>query len=160
TTCFTSFASPLAHDVAELGARLPDPRAAEALYALGVRSIVVHADQYAPEQLHAVHMALAHLSVGNPRLVPLGEADGPGVYRLDSTTPVHSGLDPLAAGAALGFADVQRMAPGDDTVMLTYRNGEATTYRHPDPTEPSGLVVRWYDDTGALVLEREASVML
>src|SRR5262249_24223142 len=69
TSCFTSFRSPLADDVRDIAIRLPDPRAAMELHALGFRSIILHEEELAEPWRRHLLARLARLATGDPRIV-------------------------------------------------------------------------------------------
>jgi hypothetical protein len=100
------------------------------------------------------------------------------LYALESPQPVEVGFGPLAAGAdrpVVAEATVPA-APGADvpeatdarppaattevTIEVTFRNGTAATYRHPDPIVPTPLVARWCDAAGAMVGEARVTTLL
>jgi hypothetical protein len=157
--CFASFASPLAEDVEALGDRLPDPRAVEALRALGFGSVLIHDEDLPRRRASDLAARLQSLAVGDPTLTELGAAAGHRLYGFGGTTPARSDLDMLAAHAAL-MRPPQQLAGGVRTVALTFRNGGPATFRHPDPIAPTAVVVRWYDAAGAMVAEQRTRVLL
>ncbi|MCC6764274.1 MAG: hypothetical protein IT293_06395 [Deltaproteobacteria bacterium] len=129
--CYNSFLTPLQDDVAHYAARVPgDARAAGALAALGLGSVVVHlAIPTATGLLPSVASA-AHL-------VELARAGTEMLYALPPSAPTTSDPAALAVRLALDPADPGRLA-------VTFENRGLVTYRHPDPIEPTPLVIRWY----------------
>lgn len=45
-------------------------------------------------------------------------------------------------------------------LAFPFANPTAATYRHPDPIEPSALVVRWRDAAGKVVHEERVRALL
>jgi len=68
--CYNSFTTPVQAEVAALAARLPAPDAADELYALGFRWIVVHGELVAPGELET----LAPLFADRSRTEPIASA--------------------------------------------------------------------------------------
>jgi len=168
--CYNSFILPIQKEIELLAKRVQsDPRAADALYALGIRNVVVHQILVGRRRLRPGIPQPA-----GPHLVELGRAPLKILYALESPRPVEVGFRPLAVGASppaaadasvpvtLG-ADVPATTDASQlaaTIEVTFRNGTAATYRHPDPIVPTPLVARWYDDAGALVGEARVTTLL
>jgi hypothetical protein len=74
--CDNSWTTPGRDEVGALAARLPEAHAANALSALGFRTVVVHGEFLGSGALDELRQRLAWLSPADVRLVPLGEADG------------------------------------------------------------------------------------
>ncbi len=144
--CPTSLRGPAEPDVGALGARLPgDQRAADALYALGFRNVVVHHEFLSPQK--RAEWAAASEAVGtSARLQPIGRAEEHAAFRLDSPTPVAASFDALGPG---GNAEPELRVERDKAVVpFAIRNRGAATYRHPDPVEPTNVIVRWRGAAG------------
>ncbi|MBY0279713.1 hypothetical protein K2Z84_30635 [Candidatus Binatia bacterium] len=144
--CATSLRSPLETDVGALSARLPgDQRAADALYALGFRNVVVH-EEFLPPRKRAEWEAASEAVGTSTRLQPLGRAEEHAAFRLDSPTPVAASFDALGPG---GNAEPELRVERDKAVVpFAIRNRGAATYRHPDPVEPTNVIVRWRGAAG------------
>lgn len=140
--CAASLRGPAEHEVGALGARLPeDPRAADALYALGFRSVVVH-DEFLDPERSARWRAVArdhHGAAG--RLRALGSAPQHTVFGLTSPAAITDSLAALVPGAPP--APAPRVRPGTAAIPFVLRNGAGATYRHPDPIAPTPVIVRW-----------------
>jgi hypothetical protein len=148
-----SYLSPLAAPVERLADRLPAPDAADALHALGFRSVVVHRERLGER----AHPLLPVMPSPGGRLQPLGEADGHVVYRLTSPLPITT--DVAALVPVLDGRVQQLSAPGTN-IVFNIRNAAAKTFRHPDPIEPSELAVRWGTLSGRVVGEQRVRALL
>jgi hypothetical protein len=145
--------SPLAPAVKRLARRLPDPAAADALYALGFRNVVLHAEapRGAPHPLTALEPSPAG------RLEPVGSADGHRVYRLGSPVPVTTDL---AALAPVQRATEQSLSSSETEIVFHVQNATPTTFRHPDPIEPSDVIVTWRVRSGRVVGRQHVRALL
>jgi hypothetical protein len=150
--CHDSFPNPLAGSVDALVRRLPDVGAADALYALGFRSVVVHHEQN-PGALAPALEALQHLG----RAREIGRASGHTAYALETPLPVRSGLDVLAPDPP---PEVVPLGRDEARMTFTFRNPTDAIYRHPDPLEPTACVIRWYNGSGQLVASQQQRVLL
>ena len=52
------------------------------------------------------------------------------------------------------------VVPPGAFVLMPFHNSGSATYRHPDPIEPTPLLVRWYAPGGALVREYRMRALL
>jgi hypothetical protein len=148
--CATSLRSPAEPDVAALGSRLPgDQRAADALYALGFRNVVVHHEFLFPQQRAKWEEAASRGEDGSSRLRPLGRAEQHAAFALQSPVPIDASFAVLKPAA--GAQPELRVAPDQAVVAFAIRNDGVATYRHPDPIEPTTVVVRWRGAAGERV---------
>jgi len=140
--CSTSLRGGAEPDVGALGARLPgDLRAADALYALGFRSVIVHTELLLPTMRAAWEAAAAMSQKGGPRLRLIGQADDHLAFALVSRVPIAATFGALGPSATPQAAlDLEQPAA---LLPFTIRNLGRATYRHPDPVEPTAVVVRW-----------------
>jgi hypothetical protein len=151
-SCHNSFETPLGDEIARLGNALPDGAAADALYALGFRIVVVHRRvPFPPYDLNAV------LS-GSPRLTSLGGNADFEVLALDSPTPTLSDANVLGPGEPVAIATVVAGASAD--LPLAILNPTASTFVHPRPIEPQPLVVEWRDGSGRTVARETIRALL
>ncbi len=134
--CYNSFLTPLQDDVAHYAARaLEDARAAEALAALGIGTVVVHlAIPTAKGPLPSAASALP--------LVELGHAGTERLYGLPAPPPTTR--DPAAVAVRLA-----RDPAGPGRIAVTFEHRGSVIYRHPDPIEPAVFLIRWYGPSGA-----------
>jgi hypothetical protein len=146
--CYNSYAIPLVKDIEALAARVPERRAVEALHALGFRTLVVHRERMPPELGGVLEAAFAAAS---GHLVPVGRADRHQVFRMRTDGPVSIGFGALAPAAAP--AEVADARPAETTLVFRFRNESAESYLHPDPIEPTPLLVRWQASGGEVVQE-------
>jgi hypothetical protein len=160
TGCFASFDSPLAADVDDLAARLPDRRAADALRALGFASVVVHEEELPGAYATELAARLRQLATGDPRLVELGAADSHRVYAFEGTTPARAELGLLTTTNAPLLVPTQTVAAGVRTITIRFRNSGPGTFVHPDPIVPTVVIERWLDATGTSVAEHRVRMLL
>jgi len=145
--CSTSLRGGAEPDVGALGARLPgDPRAVDALYALGFRSVIVHDEFLLPRSRAAWEAAASMSPEGEPPLRLIGRAEDHLAFALASPLPIATTFGALGPSAtpqaALGLEQPAALLP------FTIRNLGSATYRHPDPVEPTAVVVRWRGGDG------------
>jgi hypothetical protein len=149
--CHNSFASPLGRDIDAIVRRLPDVRAADALYALGFRTLLLHQER-----------AILPL----PHVAPLERADrvrfvaGAAkhvAYELRSPLPIRVGFDALGPSPSV---NVPRLPQSARSVTIGIRNGPDAIYRHPDPLEPTVCLLRWRTLSGELVATQRQQVLL
>lgn len=154
--CYASFNSPVQHDVVELAQRLPEPLAADALYALGFRTLIVHRDVMWPGVGEAIVEVLR--TAERTRAEHVGETDEgtrPVVVRLVSDTSIEPSFQALRP-APIAPIEVE---PPSAEVEFAFGVQGTKTYRHPDPIWPTRLLVRWYE--GAVVkAEARATLLL
>jgi hypothetical protein len=178
SSCYNSFQGPVPRQVSQLAARLPDPRAAEALAALGFRNVVaVKRHLRGPERdaLRPVHDA-ASSGGGAVRLV--GETPEVAVYALVAGSRPRSDwslLGPVAGGsprartvagaatAPLAASSARTARPTKPSrVLLAVENAGGSTFRHPEPVVPSDVRLLWepLGGTDAAAVASDARVLL
>jgi hypothetical protein len=150
--CHDSFPNPLGGSIDTLVRRLPDVGAADALYALGFRSVVVHHEEK-PGALAPALETLEHLG----RAREIGRAAEHTAYALETPLPVRSGLDVLTPDPP---PDVVPLGRDTARMTFTFRNPTDAIYRQADPLEPTACLIRWYDGSGQLVASQEQRVLL
>lgn len=158
--CYASFPSPLRTDVAALATRLPAASAADALYALGFRSLIVHRELFRPAaKADAIVGGLLDRALPGTRgaLVAISEeADRPVLLRLESDVPVDASLAALVPAERAP----DRLRGPLASVELAFRTPGPATYRHPDPILPTPVRLRWRTADGAVAAEAEARILL
>lgn len=154
--CPTSLDGPMEWDVATLGARLPDPTAVDALYAMGFRYVIVH-DHLLPLPKRLQWRMLRTKAQGSPSFVSLGSAEGHELFALHGTRQVVTSLDALAPGAA---ADVVRVQAPRANVPFVIRNTSDEMFRHPDPMQPTPVRLVWQGRSGEPTETFERTLML
>jgi hypothetical protein len=155
--CYNSFLAPLQLQVIDLAAGLPGPGAADALAALGFGTVVVHTDRMTPAAVRRFLHDRRSSPQSRARLTPLGSTPRLLAYRLASPTPTSGSFGLLADGA--GRTRVM-VSPPEAWVAFTFTNRGDVTFRHPDPLEPSDLVVRWLSAADGSLRERRIRGML
>lgn len=146
--CYNSFDNPLLPEVMRLTERLPDPAAADALYALGFRTLLLHSRSMGAGE----RRRLAPLLADGRRVEPEGAAGDLLRFTLSSPTVVTSSLAGLVPSDA---AELEPLPPARidapaGVVEFRFVNHGAATFRHPTFTA-TGLTARWHDDAGAQV---------
>jgi hypothetical protein len=149
--CYNSFGSPLQRRVDRLALRLPDSGAADALYAIGFRSIVVHREFAAERRL------VVGLQGDEDHFVEIGRANRHLAYRIRSHLPSEETFAVLRGSAS--DVDHVQLAPSGALINFTIRNWSQVVYHHPAPMEPTPLVARWYS-RGQLVRQDDQLAML
>lgn len=164
--CYNSFVSPIVADVSGMAARLPEPDALTALRAVGFGSVVVHREQLRAgegAQASRMHAAAVLAAAGRPAAGPVhlevvAQVDDHVLYRLVGDVDPDRSLAPLASGPAADEAvDVP---PAGGAVPFRFRNAGSRPYRHPDPIEPTALVLRWMPQDGGVPAVTEARTLL
>jgi len=156
--CYNSFPAPTQAAIFALATGLPDARAADALYALGFRAVVLHEELLSPAQLPHYRRALSGLPSAGTHLVRVGEASDHVMYRFASPRRVETGFTALTTIVSLPESlDAGTRAV---TLRLTIRNDTTALYRHPDPIEPSTLLVRWHAQSGAVAAEHRFATLM
>lgn len=158
--CYASFPSPLDDQMRALAERFPDPGAADALYALGFRTVMLLRGRYFPAMLAQLEQKLDSDRAAGAQMRLVGRTERVAFYdlregRAAASDPARLGPDETAA------REVLDVAPGAHaTIPITVANHGALTFRHPDPLAPSDLVVRWTGAGGEAVAERRARALL
>lgn len=159
--CYNSFTVAIQTDIEMLASRMPDAAAAEALAALGFRTVVVHEEllgqRQRARQLTDSFTSTPEFDAGALHLAKLGTASLHTAYRIDSGGPVVADLTALAEPAPA--AGTLEAAPPEARLSFAFRNRAAATYRHPSPLEPTPLLVRWAG-AGAPAVEYRIRVLL
>jgi len=152
--CPASLGSPADADVSALAVRLPDPAAADALAALGFRNVVVHEEYLGADELARWHA----LPRTGARLTVVGRAGRHELFALASPTPVLASFDALEPS----ILPIETVRPSGLVVPipLTLRNRSRSTYRHPDPIQPTTVTARWEGLAGQQTVTSEARVLL
>jgi hypothetical protein len=140
--CYNSFLSGLQPEIQQLAAALPARGAADALSALGFTSIHLHHRLPGGSWRHRPRA----LDVSPKRFERIGSTDRTSLYRLRGRMPVNA-----------SFAALATSSPVDDPIVIdrpramvpfTFTARPGAVFRHPDPIEPSKLLVRWLDSNG------------
>jgi hypothetical protein len=162
--CYNSFFTPVQEGTQRLAAQVPAPGAAEALYALGFRTVIVHEELIGMFSLFPHDELLRALDgpssrrPGRGRFVRVGRAGTHAVYGIDADSSVASDFGMLAA-TEVPFGVVEATPPRGH-VELVFRNSADITYRHPEPLGLTQLLARWVDATGQSVTTQQFSLLL
>ncbi len=151
--CYNSFPSPVQAATAEIAARLPDPRAARALAAIGFSSVVLHGEQLDDDVQAAT---LARFEAGSTGSFDnVARAGHHLVFRLASPEDVDDSFGALATAGPRAPAEEIRVSGPVAEIPLTFAARAGSTYRHPTPIERTALEAVWRRD-GSGESHREA----
>jgi len=139
STCKASFGTPVKFIVNSMSRRLPDPDAARELWALGFRTVIFHVQdvEHVRRDATALLQKLADPAAG-PHLVPIATGKTIRVARLVADGPVTTDVRSLSPAPTPRLPRPMGRAP----LSFAVRSG-AATFRHPDPIEPTDLLVTW-----------------
>lgn len=150
--CYNSFLSGLQSEIERLARALPSRAAARELSALGFGSLRIHRGDIGPRG-----RLLAPLLFDEAYAEPIDVTPATALFRL-RPHPFTREFAAIASPAPPpARASVER--PADDLVFR-FERSEEPTFRHPDPIEPSEVLVRWRTQDGALVSETHARALL
>lgn len=150
--CYNSFTTPLQAEVAALAQALPDPKAADALYALGFRILVVHegGKAFRPDTLPALNQMRRLLLIGRTRRQLVFELRSPLAATEDRTA-----LTPAPAATPITVPPASVIE-----VPLSTRNRSNAVFRHAPPIQPGPLEVEWRDPDGNVVGREKVRALL
>ncbi len=156
--CYNSFVSPVQDQIARLAAALPHRDASDALAALGFGTVVIDKERLDAATLQGFFDELRHLDNWE-RLRPVGKTGRLLAYRVSTPTEARSDFSLLAHdGAASGETTAKAGQPVE--LELVFVNRGDVIFRHPDPIEPSDLVVTWRDEAGSVIEEARTRALL
>jgi hypothetical protein len=160
SACYASFGSPLVPQMDRLAQQLPEPAAADALHALGFRTVLLHADRIAAAEVRRFEGSVGS-GPAREHLSPVGRTKRLVAYDLSSAAPVSQDMALLAAGAGGSDASPAAQVSGDRAAIdFDVVNAGPQVFRHPDPIAPSDLVVRWSLASGEVVSEQHTRAIL
>jgi hypothetical protein len=147
--CYNSYTTSAQSDLVLLAARLPDADATTEIAALGFRTLVAHEELLGSRGRAASLREQTWPQGGLPGtpLAHVGHAPEHTFYRFTDAGRVDASFVPLATGVVPGRASAD---PPLARVSFVFHNGSTSTYRHPDPIEPTLLVARWTDAGGRM----------
>ncbi len=141
--CRASFVTPVQTEIAAIVDRLPSSRAAQELWALGLRTIIFSGQKDEDRRRRADEI-IERLSRADarPRLQPIASGATLRVYRLEAGRPTTSDFASLAPVARKRSV----LANSDIAPRFGVQSAGGRTFRHPDPVQPTEVVVRWNRD--------------
>ena len=158
SSCYGSYPSPLDRYLVGLARALPEPSAADALHALGFRTVLLHLDSFWPPNLKRFAQTLQGNRGSRDRLEEVGRSEHLIAYRLKSPVAVSSDLRLLSAPARTDA--IFRPSPAAKSIEVPIANAGFRTFLHPPPIEPTEVLIRWSDASGTMVAEKRARVLL
>jgi hypothetical protein len=154
--CHNSFSSPLTNEIQALAQRLPDERAADALYALGFRTLIAHHEEL-PRGARISEVLRRGGVRFQGRAHEIARAPGHTVYRLETPLEIRAEFSALAPAPD---STVEDLVLPRGTLTFTIENTTTAVYRHPDPIQPTPCSIRWYDSSGRLVATQQQTLLL
>jgi hypothetical protein len=131
---------------------LPSPEAAGLLSALGVRGVIVHTDQLAPDE--AARWRASNLAGSGVEEVARFGADA--VYKLAAVEVAHQVQVELAMPEQLPIGEMIQLPAGalmKAKLLAEGKNGEY--WSHPLPIEPTEAIITWTElQTGRTLIQR------
>lgn len=156
-SCYNSFEAPHVARIRALAEAVPDPGAVRSLAALGIESVVVHDDVWAPPEIRARLSEVAASSPGAvAHLEPVGAVTGHQAFTVQTA---EIPLTEIAALRARPSATIEVSAGDSTSFEFTFENPTDRTFRHPFPIQPRLLVLRWVA-AGKTVLQSTSRAML
>lgn len=143
SSCYNSFDTPLASHVFQLSDALPDPGAAEALAAVGFKTVLSHTKAWWPPHWKQ-WQARMEQSPQLARVMPqLAQSSGLTAYRLEPKSEIHHDLRKLSGRAQGEPVTLERKEPSTLVVPFVFRNPGPDTYKLPPPLEPRDGMLTW-----------------
>lgn len=154
--CRASFVTPVQTEIAAIVDRLPSSHAAQEIWALGLRTIIF-SGQTDKDLRRLADEIIERLSKpkARPRLQPIASGRTLRVYRLEAGRPMASdfaSLVPIARKRSV-------LADTDIAPRFGVQSATGRTFRHPDPVQPTEVLVRWMRDD-AVVQSAQRRVLL
>jgi hypothetical protein len=153
--CYNSYRPPTHEYLAALAEHLEQPATADALHALGFRTLVLHEEHLVLFQALFEGKVSALVQAG--RLRPLGRAAGHAAFTIETSVPVTSDSASLEAGEPP--PEVVEIQGPKATVPFTFRNGAPATFLQT-VIAPTRLLVRWTTPAGELAAEEHVSALI
>jgi len=154
--CYNSFITEVQREIERLAKRLPDPVAADALYGLGFRTIVLHYELLATSG----HLArMVNLPSNETHMAKSGQVLLHTAFRLLGGAKTVGALEALASDSADDLPP-QFGSPPVTSIGFPLGNRAEAIFVHPAPIEPTALVITWRDRFGATVKRQELRALL
>ncbi|MEO2169420.1 MAG: hypothetical protein ABGY42_15125, partial [bacterium] len=152
--CYNSFSTYVQKGIEELAGQLPAPEAADALHALGFRTLALHKNRGDSHELRR----LRNLIADPTRLQKIGEADDVTLYSLQANIEITE--DPGQITADSTFEYRHPLTKARQWIPIHSRNTSKFVFRHPEPIEPRRANIIWRNVAGEIVAEGQASAFL
>ncbi len=160
SSCYNSFDTPLASQMAQLASGLPSRGVAEAIAALGFGEVLSHDRAWWPPHLKSWRRRAADPNVSGV-MPEVGRSSGLTAYRLVPPEVLHEDLHRLD-GAGRGPA--VELVRGDEpssrlVVPFVFSNPGPGTFRGPAPLRPRAAKLRWRSADGSIPVEEDVRVL-
>lgn len=152
--CYNSFTTYVQEGIQELAKQLPASEAADALYALGFRTLAIHAGQGGTNEAHRLHQLIADKT----RLELIDKSENLSLYRLKSSIEITEDLESLAAQRTETYA--HPITRKNQWVPFYITNKSDTVFRHPTPIEPQPIITLWRNPLGEIVSKGQSKAFL
>lgn len=162
SSCYNSFDTPLASQMAQLANGLPSRGAAEAIAALGFGEVLSHDRAWWPPHLKRWRRRAADPDVS--RVMPqIARSSGLTAYRLVPPEALHEDLHRLEADVREGAVELARAAADEPSsplvVPFVFSNPGPETFRGPTPLRPRAAKLRWRSSDGSVAVEEDVRVL-
>jgi hypothetical protein len=161
SACYNSLASPLTAQVAQLASALPAASAADALHALGFRTVLVHVKDMWPARAARFAKGVASRESGG-RLRTLGRT--PRLLALEIASPARTTSDEAALAAAPAPAAATKsqllVAGTHAAVKVRVGNRARATFVRREPLQQVPVAARWRRSGGGDAARARSSVLL
>lgn len=154
--CYNSFITDVQWEIERLAKRLPDPVAADALYGLGFRTVMLHYELLSTSG-HLIRMV--NMPSSKTHMVKSGQVLFHTAFRLLGTGKTVADLGVLEAGTE-GSLFPEIASPPEALVAFRLRNRSQAIFIHPAPIEPTPLLVSWRDGSGRVVKQEATKALL
>ena len=161
SSCYNSFDTPLADQMHQLAWALPDRSAAEALAALGFRTVASHTRGWWPPHLADWRSRFARDSSIEEVLEPGPQSPGLATYGLHARTPVKTDWHLLQTR----FANREVRLPTADgsqaphPIPFLFHNPGPSTFRYPGRLAPRPALLRWQAQGESIGAPEEVRVL-
>ena len=160
SACYGSFGSPLDAQLEPLANRLPERAAADALYALGFRTVVLDEEAFWPPLLKKFEMQQIDVPEPERRLRDPQRSAHLIAYQLWSPIESASDLELLRAESDTATDEpIEALPDARFSVEFPIVNRSTRAFRLAEPIAPSDLVARWSkasdEEAGSLAVAEE-----
>lgn len=152
--CYNSFSTYVQKGIEELAAQLPAPEAADALHALGFRTLALHQNRGDSRELRR----LRKLITDPTRMRKIGQAGEVSLYALQADIEITEDASQIQATATFHYA--HPLTKARQWIPIHSHNASNSVFRHPEPIEPRPAIIIWRNTAGEAVSEGQAFAYL